>query len=64
MTDQEIDKWVEEHLKCPSGEEVLRVNYDELTREILKWGKNIAKMFYRLGKEDERKVNMLTGPLW
>ena len=59
MTDQEIDRWVEEHLKCPSGKE-----YDELSSGILKWGKDIAKKFYKLGKEDERKVNMLTGPLW
>ena len=47
MTDQEIDKWVEEHLKCPSGKE-----YDELSSGILEWGKNIAKKFYKLGKSE------------
>ena len=47
MTDQEIDKWVEEHLKCPSGKE-----YDELSSGILKWGKNIAKKAYKLGKSE------------
>lgn len=45
MTDQEIDKWIEEHLKRPSGKE-----YDELSSGILKWGKLVAKKFYKLGK--------------
>lgn len=52
MTDQEIDRWVEEHLKCPYGEEVLCVNYDELSREIIKWSKFVAKKFYKLGLQD------------
>ena len=43
MTDQEIDRWVEEHLKCPSGKE-----YDELSSGILKWGKDIAKKWERI----------------
>ena len=47
MTDQEIDKWIEEHLKRPSGKE-----YDELSGEILKWGKLVAKKFYKLGLQD------------
>jgi len=52
MTDQEIDRWVEEHLKCPYGKEVLCVNYDELSREIIKWSKFVAKKFYELGLQD------------
>lgn len=47
MTDQEIDKWVDEHLKCPSGKE-----YDELSSGILKWSKLVAKKFYKLGLQD------------
>ena len=53
MTDQEIDKWVEEHLKCPHGKEVPCINYDELSREIIKWGKVVAKKFYKLGREEK-----------
>lgn len=52
MTDQEIDKWIEEHLKRPSGKE-----YDELSGEILKWGKLVAKKFYKLGLQDGNNNN-------
>lgn len=55
MTDQEIDKWVEEHLKCPSGKE-----YDELSSGILKWGKFVAKKFYKLGKDEKKTIKGLT----
>ncbi len=55
MTDQEIEKWVEEHLKCPSGKE-----YDELSDGILKWGKFVAKKFYKLGKDEKKTIKGLT----
>lgn len=57
MTDQEIDSWVEEHVKCPYGKEVLRVNCDELSRELLKWSKFVAKKFYKLGLQDGNNNN-------
>ena len=53
MTDQEIDKWVEEHLKCPrEGKDVLLIDYERLSDVLLRWGKAIAKKFYKLGLQD------------
>lgn len=65
MSDQEIDKWVEEHVVVPDDvSEEKKPLYDDIVPAITQWGKIVAKKFYKLGKEDERKVNMLTGPLW
>ena len=65
MTDQEIDRWVEEHVVVPDAvSDVKKPIYDDIVPAITQWGKLVAKKFYKLGKEDERKVNMLTGPLW
>lgn len=52
MTDQEIDKWVEEHLKV-EDEKYL----SDLRLKVLKWGKNIAHKFYRIGKS-ETPINL------
>lgn len=53
MTDQEIDKWVEEHVLFTGNwiDEVVTIKED-----ILKWAKNIAHKFYELGKEEGKKV--------
>jgi hypothetical protein len=51
MTDQEIDKWVEEHLICPR-EGVARIDYNQLSDVLLRWGKLVAKKFYKLGKDE------------
>lgn len=51
MTDQEIDKWVEEHLKC-HREGVARIDCNQLSDVLLRWGKCIAKKFYKLGLQD------------
>lgn len=52
MTDQEIDKWVEEHIKIPPKEEWTSVVYPDLVPAVIKWGKNIAHKFYRIGKSE------------
>lgn len=55
MTDQEIDKWVEEHIKVPPKEELSKytsVVYPILVPAVIKWGKNIAHKFYRIGKSE------------
>lgn len=49
MTDQEIDKWVEEHLVCPETSP-MRKHY----KPILQWGKAIAHKFYELGKQEAK----------
>lgn len=51
MTDQEIDKWVEEHLTCPR-DGVARIDCNQLSDVLLRWGKGIAKKFYKLGLQD------------
>lgn len=53
MTDQEIDKWVEEHIKIPPKEEWTSVVYPDLVPAVIKWGKNIAHKFYRIGKAEK-----------
>ena len=61
MTDQEIDKWVEEHLKCPrEGKDVLHIDYERLSDVLLRWGKAIAKKFYKLGKDERKTIKGLT----
>lgn len=55
MTDQEIDKWVEEHLVRPKPSEHLldRLVDSEIVADVvLKWGKLVAKKFYKLGLQD------------
>lgn len=47
MTDQEIDKWVEEHINCPETSP-MRKHYEP----ILQWGKMIAHKFYGLGWDE------------
>lgn len=49
MTDQEIDKWVEEHFDCPVTSP-MRKHYEP----ILQWGKIIAHKFYELGKQEAK----------
>lgn len=56
MTDQEIDKWVEEHIKVPPKEELDKhtsVVYPQLVPALIEWGKNIAHKFYKLGKTEQ-----------
>ena len=60
MTDQEIDKWVEEHIKCPPKEELSKytsVVYPKLIPALIEWGKVIAHKFYKLGKS-EKPINL------
>lgn len=53
MTDQEIDKWVEEHIVVPDDvSEEEKPLYDDIVPAITQWGKNIAKKFYKLGKSE------------
>ena len=55
MTDQEIDKWVEEHIKVPPKEELTEhttVVYPKLVPALIEWGKVVAHKFYKLGKEE------------
>ena len=53
MTDQEIDKWVEEHVVVPDDvSEAKKPIYDDIVPAIIQWGKNIAKKFYKLGKSE------------
>lgn len=42
MTDQEIDKWVEEHVTAPEG--------SDTRPAVVEWGKIVANKFYNLGK--------------
>jgi hypothetical protein len=44
MTNLEIDKWVEEHVKYPEN--------STIAPYVIKWGKNIAYKFYNQGKDD------------
>ena len=56
---------MEEHVVVPDDvSEVKKPFYDDVVPVIIQWGKLVAKKFYKLGQEDERKKNMLTGPLW
>ena len=55
MTDQEIDKWVEEHIKVPPKEELgehTAVVYPLLVPALIEWGKVVAHKFYKLGKSE------------
>lgn len=55
MTDQEIDNWVEEHIKVPPKEELnehTTVVYPQLVPALIEWGKVIAHKFYRIGKSE------------
>ena len=55
MTNEEIDKWVEEHIIVPPKEELsehTKVVYPLLVPAIIEWGKNIAHKFYKLGKSE------------
>lgn len=59
MTNEEIDKWVEEHIKVPPKEELsehTKVVYPLLVPAIIEWGKIIAHKFYELGKKEGGKV--------
>lgn len=52
MTDQEIDKWVVDHIHIPP-QQPMKAGYPKLVVEaIIKWGQNIAHTFYKLGKDD------------
>ena len=44
MTDQEIDKWVEEHVTAPED--------SKIKPAVVEWGKMVAHKFYELGKEE------------
>lgn len=44
MTNLEIDKWVEDHVKYPENSTIAPC--------VIKWGKNIAYKFYNQGKDD------------
>ncbi len=53
MTDQEIDKWVEEHVVVPDAvSEAKKPLYDDIVPAITQWGKLVAKKFYKLGLQD------------
>lgn len=51
MTDQEIDKWVEEHANFTGDWTDDRSA--KMKEDILKWAKIIAHKFYELGKNEE-----------
>ena len=54
MTDQEIDKWVVDHIHIPP-QQPMKAGYPKLVVEaIIKWGQNIAHKFYELGKMDNQ----------
>lgn len=42
MTNEEIDKWVEEHVTAPEG--------SDTRPAVVEWGKIVAHKFYELGK--------------
>ena len=55
MTDQEIDRWVMEHIKVPPKEELnehTTVVYPKLIPAVIELGKVVAHKFYKLGKEE------------
>ena len=55
MTYQEIDRWVEEHIKVPPKEELnehTTVVYPKLIPALIEWGKVVAHKFYKLGKSE------------
>ena len=47
MTDEEIDKWVEEHVTAPED--------SDIRPAVVEWGKIVAHKFYELEKQDGRK---------
>ena len=58
MTDQEIDKWVEEHVMVPDDvSEAKKPIYDDIVHAITQWGKLVAKKFYKLGLQDGNNNN-------
>ena len=48
MTNEEIDKWVEEHVTAPED--------SKIRPAVVEWGKKVAHKFYDLGKEEGKKV--------
>lgn len=61
MTDQEIDKWVEEHVVVPDNvSDVKKPIYDDIVPAITQWGKLVAKRFYKLGKNEKKTIKGLT----
>lgn len=61
MTDQEIDKWVEEHVVVPDNvSEAKKPIYDDIVPAITQWGKLVAKKFYKLGKDERKTIKGLT----
>ena len=46
MTDQEIDKWVEEHVTAPED--------SKIKPAVVEWGKMVAHKFYELGKQEAK----------
>ena len=61
MTDQEIDRWVEEHIKVPPKEELSKytsVVYPKLIPALIEWGKVIAHKFYKLGKQGKQNEHL------
>ena len=47
MTQEEIDQWVEDHIKTPEN--------SKIREAAVKWGKMVAHKFYELGLKDQKK---------
>jgi hypothetical protein len=55
MTDQEIDKWVEEHVTWPL--DVTKPQMKQI-HAIIGWGKIVAHRFYKIGKEEANEQGL------
>lgn len=59
MTNEEIDKWVEDHIVVPPDDEISEAKrpiYADIVPPIIEWGKMVARKFYELGKKEGVKV--------